>query len=93
MTGMSQVTDNIEKRRFELDVDGQTVFANYRLDNNVMFINYVESPVALRGSGAAGKLMDGVMKIAQERSYKIVPICGYAVSWINRHKEYQSLLA
>ncbi len=90
---MSQVTDNIEKRRFELDVDGQTVFANYRLDNNVMFINYVESPVALRGSGAAGKLMDGVMKIAQERSYKIVPICGYAVSWINRHKEYQSLLA
>ncbi len=90
---MDQVTDNIEKRRFELDVDGQTVFANYRLDNNVMFINYVESPVALRGSGAAGKLMEGVMKIAQERSYKVVPICGYAVSWINRHKEYQSLLA
>ncbi len=90
---MTHISDNIEKNRFELNVDGQIVFANYRMDNDTLYINYVESPVSLRGSGAAGKLMDGIMKIAQEHSFKIVPICGYAVSWINRHKEYQSLLA
>ena len=87
------ISDNKNSHRFELNMDGQIVFANYKLESDKLFINYVESPVALRGSGAAGQLMEGIVQIAKDRNYKIIPICGYAVSWLHRHKEYQDLLA
>ena len=89
----NDVKDNEARKRFELEVESQIVFANYRLEGDTLFINYVESPQALRGSGAAGKLMEGVMKIARDRKLKVVPICSYAVSWIRRHEEYQDLVS
>ena len=88
-----QVTDNPERRRYELDVDGQIAFANYRKDGSTLVIPHVEAPPALRGTGAAGRLMKGVMDIARSEGMKVVPLCGYAASWIRRHKEYHELLA
>lgn len=87
------INDNIAAKRFELDVSGEIVFANYRIDDSTLYINYVEAPPNLRGTGAAGKLMEGIVQVAKDRNYKIFPICSYAVSWLKRHDEYQSLLA
>lgn len=88
-----EVNDNTDRKRFELEVDGHIAFANYRIDGDYLYINYVEAPEILRGTGAAGKLMEGMMQIARERNYRITPICSYAVSWLRRHQEYQDLLA
>lgn len=85
--------NNEYQSRFELEIDGETVFATYRFDHKILYINYVEAPENLRGTGAADKLMKEIMEFAKEGNYKIFPICGYAVSWINRHKEYHSLRA
>tara|TARA_R110000868_G_scaffold139534_1_gene354454 strand:- start:1163 stop:1435 length:273 start_codon:yes stop_codon:yes gene_type:complete len=90
---MTKVLDNSEKSRFELLENGEVAFADYRLSDGQISIPYVESPVALRGTGAAGRLMEGVVTHARERELKIVPICGYAVSWFKRHPEHQSILA
>ncbi len=78
--------------RYEIEVDGQIVFANYHFEGKILYIDYVESPVELRGSGAAGRLMEEIAKMAQEKELKIVPICGYAAIWLRRHKEYQGLV-
>lgn len=87
------ITNNTEKNRFELDVDGEITFANYKIENSVLYINYVEAPPKLRGTGAASKLMEEVMDIARYKKYRVVPVCGYAVSWLKRHQEYQDVLA
>lgn len=89
----NNVTDNKAQSRFELEMDGQTVFANYRIDGQTVFINYVEAPIALRGSGAAGKLMEGITAIARKNDQKLHPICSYAAMWLQRHKEYADLVA
>lgn len=86
------VTDNPEHSRFELTEAGETAFANYRLNDSVLTIPYVESPPALRGTGAAGRLMEGVVAHARARKMKIIPICGYAVSWFRRHPEHRDVL-
>jgi predicted GNAT family acetyltransferase len=52
----------------------------------------VEAPLPLRGTGAAGRLMQGVAEIARTEGLKITPLCGYAWAWIQRHKEYRDLL-
>lgn len=86
------VTDNTALSRFELRVDGHTAFADYRITGDTMHLLHVEAPPALRGTGAAGKLMEGVANIARERQQKILPICGYAAVWLQKHKEYSNLV-
>ncbi len=87
------VTDNQARHRFELTVDGETAFALYRREPGHIAITYVEAPVALRGTGAAGRLMQGVVDQARAEGVKVTPICGYAVAWMKRHPEYGDLLA
>jgi predicted GNAT family acetyltransferase len=84
--------DNADMSRFEYEQDGHTAFANYRKKNGVLHIDYVEAPEALRGTGAAGKLMSDVMDTARREKLKVIPLCGYAASWIKRHEEYADLL-
>ena len=89
----TSVSDNRERRRFELDVGGQVAFASYARQEATLIIPQVEAPTPLRGTGAAGRLMQGFMEIARAEKLKVVPYCSYAAAWIRRHKEYQDLLA
>ncbi|MBP2297726.1 GNAT family N-acetyltransferase [Azospirillum picis] len=87
------VTDNRAKNRFELAVGNQTVFADYRRNGQTMVISYVEAPPSLRGTGAAGRLMEGVMDAARSEGLKIVPLCSYAALWMRRNRRHDDLLA
>lgn len=87
------VYDNPGLSRYELDVDGQIVFANYRRRADALVITHVEAPVPLRGTGASDRLMRGLMDIVRAENTKVVPLCGYASAWIRRHKDYADLLA
>ena len=86
------VGDNREKSRFELDIGGQIVFARYTRGASVLVIRYVEAPPSLRGTGAAGQLMAGVMEIARAEGLKVRPLCSYASAWVRRRREYHDLL-
>lgn len=90
---MPDVRDNAARHRFELEEEGQVAFADYSLSGGVMVIPHVESPMALRGKGTAGRLMQGVLDIVRARGLKVVPSCPYAAAFIQRRKEYQDLLA
>ncbi|MFC3069028.1 GNAT family N-acetyltransferase [Phenylobacterium soli] len=79
-------------RRYEMDEQGQTSWADYRLAGERMFIDHVESPPALRGTGAAGRLMAALAADAKARNLKITPICGYAAAWLARSKEFRDLV-
>jgi len=84
--------DNAAQSRFERQENGHLAFANYRLSAGVLSLPYVEAAPALRGTGAAGRLMQDVAEHARRSNLKIVPICGYAVSWFRRHPEYKDTL-
>lgn len=87
------MTDNQGKSRFELVEAGETAYADYRKENGVLTIKYVFAPEALRGTGAAGRLMEQVAAQARAENLKILPLCGYAGSWLRRHSEYGDLVA
>ncbi|MBI3515821.1 MAG: N-acetyltransferase [Proteobacteria bacterium] len=89
----SVVTDNPAAERYELEIDGQTVFARYRRDGANLAIRHVEAPPALRGSGAASQLMDAIMQIARRDHLTVTPLCSYAAWWLQRHPEYRDLVA
>lgn len=85
--------DNRARSRFELEIDGHIVFADYRRRGPDLIIPHVEAPPALRGTGAADRLMRAVMAQARAEGAKVTPLCSYAAAWIRRHKDYHDLLA
>jgi hypothetical protein len=87
---MSELRDT--GRRYEMDEQGLTSWADYRRSGDRLFIDHVESPVPLRGSGAAGRLMAALAADAQARGLKLTPICSYAAAWLHRHAEFRDLL-
>jgi predicted GNAT family acetyltransferase len=89
---MPTVVDNPARQRFEMEVQQQTVFADYRRRGNVVVVTHVEAPVPLRGTGTAGQFMQGMLDLLRARGEKVVPVCGYAAAWIRRHPEYQDLV-
>lgn len=82
---MSEVKDNPALGRFEMSEAGQIVFADYRRDGDRLIIDHVEAPQALRGTGAAGRFMEGLVVEARRQGVKLVPLCSYAALWLRRH--------
>lgn len=89
---MTILTDNLAAGRFEMQEAGHIVFADYRRTGSRLIIDHVEAPRALRGSGAAGRLMEGVVEQARQEGVKITPLCGYASAWLQRRPEYADLI-
>ncbi len=89
---MSELRNNAAAGRYEMDEQGQTSWADYREQDGCLYIDHVESPPALRGTGAAGRLMAALAADARARDLKITPICGYAAAWLRRSHDYRDLL-
>ncbi len=87
------VIDNTDRRRFELHEGGALALADYRVQDSRLIVPHVEAAHELRGTGAAGRLMEGVADAARQRGLKIVPLCPYADAWMRRHPETQDLRA
>lgn len=90
---MSEVVDNRARHRFELVENGALAYAEYDLKDGVMVVPHVVADPALRGSGAAGRLMEGVLAAIRARGLKIDPVCPYAEAYLRRHPEHADLLA
>lgn len=89
---MGELRDNRDASRYEMDEAGLTSFARYRREPGRLYIDYVEAPPALRGTGAAGRLMAAVAAEARAQGLTITPICGYAAAWLRRSAEFRDLV-
>lgn len=78
--------------RYEMDEQGQTSWADYRRAGDRLYIDHVESPPTLRGTGAAGRLMAAVAADARAKNLKVTPICGYAAAWLARSQKFRDLV-
>ena len=78
--------------RYEMDEEGLTSYADYRRTGERLYIDYVFSPVPLRGTGASGRLMAALAADARAKGLTITPICGYAAAWLRRSHEFRDLV-
>jgi predicted GNAT family acetyltransferase len=90
---VSDLIDNPDAGRFEMRENGEIVFADYRRDGERLIIDHVEAPPRLRGTGAAGRLMQAIAARARSDGSRILPLCGYAASWLRRSADYRDLVA
>ena len=89
---MSDLRNNADLSRYEWDEQGLTCWADYRLDGDRLYVDYVFAPPSLRGTGAAGRLMAALAAEARDKGLKITPICGYAAAWLRRSPQFRDLV-
>lgn len=87
------VRHDIAQNRFALDVDGETVFTEYRLTPGVITFFHTLTPPKLRGRGLAGTVVKAALDFARAEKLRVVPQCWYVGQYMDTHPEYQDLRA
>jgi uncharacterized protein len=86
-----EIINNTSENRFETWINGLGSKLDYIEDKDSFAITHVGVHPDLRGQGIAGKLVQFAMEYAKSKSLRVIPICSYAVTWIQKHEEYKEL--
>ena len=88
-----EVTDNPDKARFEIIVDGELAgFVLYHLRGSEIAFTHTETDDRFRGHGLGGHLVQASLDSARERHLAVLPYCPFVNSWIAAHPEYADLV-
>jgi predicted GNAT family acetyltransferase len=86
-----QVTHNQKESTFEVWIDGHLSKLDYMQDGKNFVIMHVGVYPELRGQGVAGKIMEAGLAYARQNSFRVVPMCSYAASYIRRNPQHMEL--
>lgn len=87
------VQHNPGASRYESVVDGHRSVCTYELSGERMVFTHTLVPPELRGRGIAEPLVRTALADARAAGRRVVPACTYVAKFIERHREYQDLLA
>lgn len=87
------VRQNAALSRFEIEAEGGTATAHYRLADGAMILHHTETPPHLRGRGIASDVVRGALEAARAQGLKVVPRCGFVRHYMAQHPEFDDLLA
>lgn len=87
-----RVTDNPKLNRYELPVDGDTAFASYHRQGDVLVVFHSEVPRHVAGRGLGTALVKGMLDDVRLRGLKVEPRCSFVAGFFREHAEYRDLL-
>lgn len=88
------IRHNDTEQQFETTIEGHTALAAYdREEPNRIVLTHTEVPPELSGRGIANELAKAALAYAREHQLTVVPQCAFMAKFIDRHAEYQDLLA
>ena len=87
-----EVVNNAEAGRFEVHLDGQVAFAEYRLLASGILFPHTVVPPAFEGKGVGGAMVRTAMAYAREHDQKVIPVCTFFAGYIAKHPEFHDLV-
>ncbi|MFI0485203.1 GNAT family N-acetyltransferase [Actinomadura sp. 9N215] len=90
----TEITDNAERNRYEIRLDGELAgFVEYEVGEGSVALVHTEVAPAFEGRGVGGSLARGVLDDLRARGLSAVPVCPFIKKWIEKHPDYQDLVA
>jgi predicted GNAT family acetyltransferase len=88
------IIHNSTTQRFETTIDGITAFLSYQVcDSGVWDYNHTIVPKELGGRGLGSQLVKFALDYAKSENKKIIASCSFVASYVDKHPEYQDLVA
>ncbi|HIW64672.1 MAG TPA: N-acetyltransferase [Candidatus Alistipes intestinipullorum] len=84
---------NAAQHRYEFRLDGGIAYVEYEPDGGIYRLTHTIVPPRFEGQGIAAELVAATLEEFRRRDEMIVPQCSYIVRYIERHPEWQALVA
>ncbi|PTT87080.1 GNAT family N-acetyltransferase [Pelomonas sp. HMWF004] len=81
-----------DRQRFTLPTTPVSVL-DYELQGPLVAFHHTGVPAAYQGQGLAAQLVEAGLQWAREQGLKVVPACSYVRIYLQRHPEWQHLVA
>lgn len=81
-----------EQQRFTLPTTPVSVL-DYQLSDGRVVFTHTGVPSAYQGQGLAARLVDAGLQWARDQGLQVVPACSYVHLYLQRHPEWQHLVA
>jgi predicted GNAT family acetyltransferase len=86
--------NNPERQRYELVADGHVVgFVSYQPFGDALRLVHTEIAPGHEGKGYGSKLAKQMLDSVRSDGGRVVPACSFIASYIERHPEYQDMVA
>jgi uncharacterized protein len=91
---MSEVTDAVERSRYEIRVADGTLagFAEYRDMDGVRVFTHTEIKREFEGQGLGSTLVRAALDAVRASGGSIVPLCPFVEHFVTEHAEYGDLV-
>ncbi|KAA2218944.1 GNAT family N-acetyltransferase [Maribacter flavus] len=86
------VTDNPDKKRYEVSVEGSTAFVEYIKAKDKIYLTHTEVPTALEGKGIGSSLVLKVLEDLERQNLTLVPLCPFVAMYLKKHPEWKKLV-
>jgi predicted GNAT family acetyltransferase len=89
------VTELPERQRFEARDEAGTLagVVTYQMTLPIIVYTHTEVVPEFEGQGAGSALARAVMEDAKARGRTVVPMCPFLAEWLERHHEYDTIVA
>jgi predicted GNAT family acetyltransferase len=89
------VTDVPERERFEArdEADALAGVLTYQLTGPIIAYTHTKVDPGFEGQGVGSALARAAMDDARSKGRTVVPICPFLGGWLDKHPEYESLVA
>ena len=88
----TEVHNNVDQHRFELEVDGHVAFAQYRPSPGLLTFTHTEVPKQLSGRGIGSLLAHGALEHVRAQGLKVASTCPFMTAYLGNHPEFSDLL-
>lgn len=90
---MTTIIHNEKNQRFELQQDGQTAYLSYQVAGDKLVYDHTIVPSELGGQGIGSQLVKHALDYARDNGKKVVPTCSFVANYVQKHPEYQDIVA
>lgn len=84
--------NNLEKQRFEVEINREYAFIEYRWHEGIIYLMHTFVPTSLRGQGLAQQLAQFALDTVRQEKWPLKVYCPFINSYIAQHTHYQDLL-
>lgn len=89
---VSALTNNEEKKRYELNVNGHIAFIEYIHAKNDIYLTHTEVPKELEGQGIGSRMVLQVLVDIKQRGLTLIPLCPFVAGYLKKHPEWRELV-
>lgn len=86
------VFNNQQRQQFQITIDGEIAFLEYRLYEDTIVLMHTEVPEKFGGRGIGSSLAAAAFDYAKTHHLKVKVYCPFVVTYLRRHPELDSLV-